>query len=102
MANRLDLHEEFCNILKTRNVYFNPPEGVKMNYPCIRYKLGGLDQKFADDISYRNVKKYEITVIDPDPDSAIYEEIIKHFRMCKLDGIYMASNLYHFVITLYY
>lgn len=102
MANRLDLHEEFCNILKTRNVYFNPPESKKMDYPCIRYKLGGIDQKFADNITFLNTKKYEVTVIDPNPDSAIYEEIIKHFRMCRLDRIYMASNLYHFVITLYY
>ena len=102
MANRLDLHRELSEIPGVLKVYFNPPESVKMNYPCIRYKLGGIDQKFADNITFFNTKKYEVTVIDPNPDSAIYEEIIKHFRMCRLDRFYMASNLYHFVITLYY
>lgn len=102
MASRLQLHEEFCNLLGNRNVYFNPPESVKMKYPCIRYQLAALDQKYADNMTYIYNKKYEVTVIDTDPDSPIYDEIITHFPMCKLDRIYIAENLYHFVITLYY
>lgn len=102
MASRLDLHEEFCNVLGTRNVYYNSPESVKMNYPCIRYNLAGLDTKFANNEIYNSIKKYEVTVIDKDPDSPIYDDIIRHFPMCRLDRVYVAANLYHYVITLYY
>lgn len=102
MANRLDLHEEFCEILKTKNVYFNPPESVKMNYPAIRYKLAGIDITNANNDNYLIAKKYEVTIIDSNPDSDIYDEIIRRFPMCRFDRMYIASNLYHYVFTIYY
>ena len=36
---RLELHEILCTILGSRNVYFQPPESIKMNYPAIVYGL---------------------------------------------------------------
>lgn len=102
MASRLELHEKFCNILGNRNVYFNPPESVKMNYPCIRYKLGDIDLAKANNANYLIAKQYEVTVIDYDPDTTIYDEIIRHFPKCRFDRMYVASNLYHYVFTLYY
>lgn len=102
MASRLNLHEEFCDILGHRRVYFQPPASVKMSYPCIRYSLGNVDAKKADDINYKNTKRYEIVVIDPDPDSDIYEKILAHFPMCSFDRPYVADNLNHWVLNLYY
>jgi len=32
---RIQLHEILCDVLGTRNVYFQPPESVDMNYPAI-------------------------------------------------------------------
>ena len=40
MRDRLDLHECLCKILNSNNVYFQPPENVRMNYPAIVYSLG--------------------------------------------------------------
>lgn len=45
MANRLNLHEEFATLLGSNNVYFQPPESVKLNYPCIKYSRVGIDSK---------------------------------------------------------
>ena len=39
MASRLELQDTLETILESRNVYFNPPESIKMNYPAIIYKL---------------------------------------------------------------
>ena len=102
MASRLNLHEELCDILGNRRVYFQPPASVKMSYPCICYSLGNVDTKKADDINYKNTKRYEIVVIDPDPDSDIYEKILAHFTMCSFDRPYVADNLNHWVLNLYY
>lgn len=102
MATRLELHEELCAILKSRNVYFQPPEGNKMKYPCIRYSKAGIDQKRADDMNYKSTNKYEIVVLDKDPDSTIHELILEHFQMCSFDRWYAADNLNHYVLTLYY
>lgn len=102
MASRHELHEEFCTILESRNVYYNPPESLKMNYPCIEYSLSGIDHKRANDRIYKNTNRYEVVVIDYDPDSMIHEKILMHFPMCRFDRGYVADNLYHKVITLYY
>lgn len=102
MASRLSLHEELCEILNTRKVYYNPPSSVKMQYPCIRYSLGGMNQNSANDKVYRYTNRYDITVIDPDPDSNIHEKILRHFPMCSFGDQYIADNLNHFTLTLYY
>ena len=38
MKTRYELHEFLCEILGSRNVYFQPPESVKMKYPAIVYE----------------------------------------------------------------
>lgn len=102
MASRLNLHEELCEILGNRNVYFQPPESVKMSYPCIRYTLAAPDTRRANNTIYKSTNKYELTVIDYNPDSDIYQKILSHFPMCRLDRVYIASNLNHFVLTIFY
>ena len=102
MASRLELHEELCEILGSRNVYFNPPEDVKMKYPAIRYSLSGVDLVKANNKIYRNTNQYSLTVIDEDPDSDIYMKILTHFPMCSLGRPYPADGLNHFPLTLYY
>lgn len=102
MARKLNLQEELCNILGSRFVYFNPPESVKLNYPCVKYSLSGIDSKRANDRVYRHTNRYEVTVIDYDPDSTIHETILTTLPMCSFDRGYVADNLYHKVLTLYY
>lgn len=102
MASRLELHEELCAILETNRVYFQPPASVQMKYPCIRYSKGRPDLKRANDKIYKNTNRYEITVIDYDPDSEIPDKILNHFQMCSWDRAYTSDNLNHTVLTLYY
>lgn len=102
MASRLELHEEFCNILKSRNVYFKPPESIKMNYPAIRYSLSGIQDHVANNRIYKSINEYEVIVIDYDPDSNIHNEIRSHFPMCSFVRSYIADNLNHNVLKLYY
>ena len=102
MASRLKLHEELCELLGSRCVYFNPPESVKIKYPCIIYSIDGMDINHANDRIYKNKTRYSITVIDDDPDSDIYRTILAHFQMCSFDRSYISENLNHFVLTLYY
>lgn len=102
MAGRLELHEELCGLLGNRKVYYNPPASVRMQYPCIKYSLSGVNHAHANDAVYRNTKRYEVIAIDPNPDSDIYEKVLAHFPMCQFDTSYVADNLNHFVLTLYY
>lgn len=102
MASRLQLHEELCELLGSRNVYFQPPTSLLMEYPCIRYSKTGVNQRRANGKRYISTNRYELIVIDYDPDSPIPDMILDHFEMASFDRPYVANNLNHFVITLYY
>ena len=101
MNNRMELHEKLVNILGSRHVYCQPPETIKMVYPCILYRLNNIDTLHADDKPYINTNNYLITVIDKDPDSTIPYELLK-IPMCRFDRTYTADNLNHWVFNLYF
>ena len=102
MASRLELHEEFCNILGSRNAYFQPPASIKLNYPCIVYSISSVNKQNANDKMYKSMNEYKVVVIDSDPDSEIPSKIIAHFPMCRFDRVYTSDNLNHSALSLYY
>lgn len=102
MASRLELHEEFCDILGNRNAYFQPPASIKLNYPCIVYSISSVNKQNANDKMYKSMKEYKVVVIDSDPDSEIPNKIIAHFPMCRFDRAYTSDNLNHSALSLYY
>lgn len=99
MDRRLMLHEMLCKILGSRNVYFQPPESIQMKYPAIRYSLGNIDSKHANNNPYIKSRTYEITLIDRNPDSVIVDKIAS-IPTCRFDRHYISNNLNHFVFTL--
>ena len=101
MANRLDLHEILCDILGTRNVYYQPPESVKMTYPAIVYSRNRIENAFANDNVYSQNHSYQVTVIDKDPDSEIVERVSK-LPFCSFDRHFISDNLNHDSFTLYF
>jgi hypothetical protein len=107
MASRLELHDEFIDILGTRDdsesrVYFQPPPSLLMKYEAIRYELSGKDIKRANNNIYQNMNEYAGVVITRDPDSPTLNTILEHFQYCSFGRPYIAENLYHFPFTLYY
>lgn len=101
MASRLNLQTELETILGSRNVYYQPPESVKMKYPAIVYSRKNIDNVFADDSVYTQNHAYELTVIDPNPDSEIVMKVSR-LPACTFDRHYIADNLNHDVFRLYY
>lgn len=100
LNDRLELHELLCEILGSRNVYFQPPESVKMEYPAIRYARNRINNTSADNQIYTQDVGYTITVIDRDPDSEVVERLSKIPRI-MYDRSYVADNLNHDVFTIY-
>ena len=100
MLDRLDLHERFCDILGSRNVYFQPPESIKMAYPAIVYSLGSMRKRYANNGGYFLQLSYEVTLIDMNPDSEYVDKILE-LPYSSFDRPYVSDNLYHFVFTIY-
>lgn len=101
MASRLYLQTQLESILGNRNVYFQPPESVKMNYPAIVYALEDVDNVHADDGVYLSHKRYSITLIDKNPDSQFVDSVAK-LPTCKFNRYYPSDNLNHWNFSLYF
>lgn len=101
MDNRPNLQTMLENILGSRNVYYQPPESLKLNYPAIVYERSRIQNTFALDNVYKQSHFYTITVIDYDPDSPIVETISKLPKI-RWDRHFVSDNLHHCVFTIYY
>lgn len=102
MATRLELHEKLCEVLGTRNVYFQPPETIKLKYPCIIYNSVNPDVVRADDAVYNITKCYDLLLIEKDCDSLKYCDILKAFPMCRCNRSFITDGLFHNSLTLYF
>ena len=101
MAPRLQLQSLLESILGSSNVYFQPPANVQMKYPCIVYSRDAADTKFANNNPYRYTKRYQVTVIDRDPDSGIPDKIAV-LPGSTFNRFFTADNLNHDVFTLFF
>lgn len=101
MDRRLNLHQILTDILGSDHVYFQPPESLRLVYPCIIYQYDTGDSQFADDRPYIFMRRYQITVIDRDPDSEIPDKVAQLPR-CVNDRNFTSDNLNHYTFNLYY
>ena len=95
------LQAKFEEILGSRNVYYNPPTSVRMNYPAIVFSRSRIEKKSANNSAYVQSHRYEVTVIDRDPDCK-YISAVLSLPMCTFDRHFVSDNLHHNTFTLYY
>ncbi len=100
--SREQLQTQLETILGSRNVYFSPPENVKLKYPCFIYKKLRPHLKRANDKVYIHVQCYQVTYITKDPDSGIENTMLDIFEMCSHEQTFISDSLCHEVFNLYY
>lgn len=99
--SRLSLQAALEAILGSRNVYFQPPENIKLSYPCIVYEPSSELTIYANNDPYNTLDRYTVTLIDKNPDS-VYRNAIRRMRTASFNRFFRSDNLNHFVYTLYY
>lgn len=99
MGLRLDLHEILTGI--TQHVYFQPPTNIQMQYPCIVYERFGTSADHADNAPYRLTKRYQVTVIDRNPDSDLPDEV-ERLSTSQFDRWFASDNLNHYVFNVFF
>lgn len=102
MGTRIDLHNKLVDILGSLNVYFQPPATIKMKYPAIVYSLDNIQTRFANNLTYKQKRRYTITYITTDPDSELIDSFLTELFSVSFDRVYTSDNLYHYVYTVYY
>lgn len=88
--------EEFGAMLK-----FQPPEGAKLDYPCILVSYKYPQGLGADNIGYMTFMYYQITVITKQPDTKIVKALQNLPRVTFNDRVFISNNLYHYVLSTY-
>lgn len=100
MEKRLKLDDILRGVDSNATVYFQPPEGTRMDYPAIAYSRSRVKDMRADNIRYLGYDAYQITVIDTDPDCVIVTKM-KQLPYCTWDRHFKSDNLNHDVFTIY-
>lgn len=101
MASRLELQTLLEELLGSGNVYFQPPETLKLQYPAIVYSRDNIENTHANDGVYMQSLRYSVTVIDKNPDSELPLKI-SQLPKCRHDRHFKSDNLNHNVFTLYF
>lgn len=91
-----DLLHEYCD-----NVYFQPPTGTKISYPCIVYELERTNVRYADNAPYALHDEYSVKYITRDPDDPVRLELV-YLPLCSSERMYINDNLYHYPYRLYW
>ncbi len=100
-ADRLSLQTKLEEILGSRNVYYQSPESMKMQYPAIVYSKARPHVSFADCKRYHERHCYEVIVIARKPDSPVIDKLLE-LPYSSFDRQYVADNLNHEVVNLYW
>lgn len=104
--SRVDLGKLFHQILKENrleeNIYFSPPDGKELKYPCIIYSLDDDFTRNADNIGFVQYFRYTVTLISRKADNQKLVEQLLALPMCSLSRSYAANNVQHYVFDLYY
>lgn len=80
-------------------VFFQPP--TVLPTPCIKYERDSSYVSHADNLKFFFLKRYQVTVIDRDPDSLI-PDAVEALPHCRFDRFFIANGLNHWVYNLYF
>lgn len=72
-----------------------------MNYPAIVYYRDNIDIERADNKSYMKTVRYQVTVIDRNPDSEIPGKIAD-LPLCSYSRAFKTDGLNHDIFQLYF
>ena len=89
-------------IMGTNRVYYQPPENLKITYPCIVFERSTALQSFADNGPYRTTKRYTITLMTKTADNDEYLDQLLNLPMCTFDREFKLDGIVHDVFNIYF
>ena len=87
---------------KDGKAYFQPPENLKISYPCIVFERNDAYITRADNNPYIITKRYTITLITKNSDNDKYLDKLLSLPMCSYDRQFISDGLVHEVFNMYF
>lgn len=92
--------EDFQNELGEKPyVYFQPPETVKLTYPCFVYSYSDVVIRYANDSPYLKSEEYIVKYITKKADPPMLDSLLK-LQSLRFDRHFIADNLHHYSFVL--
>lgn len=101
MDHRNEISEKLHTLPVNDEIHFQPPEDVKLVYPCIIYSFDGFRTFHGNDGKYLLREEYTVTHIYQDPIEELHSTILSLFNYVSYDRGYIADNLYHDVYSVF-
>lgn len=101
MNDRSQLLKDKFEELGIEHVYTQPPESVKLEYPCVILRATTGESLYAGNMPYHYEDRYEATYIRRARDPNMVSNIAMSFAKCRNDRSYSAENLYHSIFVIY-
>lgn len=98
---RLEIQSIFENMLGSRNVYYQPPASIKINYPAIIYSLESMTNDHASNGVYLTKKAYKVIYVDSNPDNETIS-VLNNVIHSTFNSHYVSDNLNHYAYTIYF
>ena len=98
---RLEIQSMLENMLGSRNVYYQAPASIKINYPAIIYSLESMTNDHASNGVYRTKKAYKVIYIDSNPDNEMVS-VLNNIIHSTFNSHYVSDNLNHYAYTIYF
>lgn len=102
MDRRLELQSKLEKLNNVNKVYYQPPNSVMLQYPCIIYNDQVGKTIKASDGLYGYTDSYELMYISKKSNKQIVYDLLSTFKYIKFDRTYVYDGLYHYVFTIYY
>lgn len=101
MGSRLDFHNVLKAIPDVQAAYFQPKPTDQLQYPCIVYEWDDEYVSHADNLAYFHKKRYQVIVINRNPDSSI-TDAVREIPYTRYVRHYVTSGLHHYVFNTYF
>jgi hypothetical protein len=102
MGTRLQLQTLLEGLLPAgKKAWFQPPASVELTYPTIIYSHDDNYVIHSNNFPYAIEKRYQVTVIDEDPDSQLVDKLAA-FPKCAMSRKFTADELNHTIFDLYF
>lgn len=103
---RLELQEYLKEVLGSEEVYYEPPDGARLSYPCICYQLGRMSNRAADNRpDFLLWDSYTVMYIVQEAlDTREAGSTLEKLRSSEgfvFDRTYVLDKLHHYVFTAY-
>lgn len=109
MGRRLQLHSLLKTVMLSPvdgnpplgKVYFQPETNINIEYPCIIYAQDQSRNKFADNVPYTHIKRWQVEIIDTNADSDLPDKVAA-LAMTAFQRGFVTAGLYHKIYSLYF